>query len=56
MSLFSKVVAIVGRNGVVTEVTKKSETPNSTKVEATIQVASDDYRKQTYEIKKNKPE
>jgi len=56
MSLFTKVVAIVGRNGVVTEVTKKSETLNKVKVEATIQVASDDYRKQTYEINKDKPE
>lgn len=52
MDIFKKVVAIVGRNGVVTEVVKKSETATKIKVEATVQVASDDYRTTTYDINK----
>lgn len=52
MDLFSKITTMVGRNGVVTEVVKKSETKTHVKAEATIQVASNDYRKQTYDVKK----
>lgn len=52
MSLLSQVVALVGRNGVVIDVVKKSETKDRVKVEATVQVASNDFRQQTYEVKK----
>lgn len=52
MDIFKKVVAIVGRNGVVVDVVKKSESSTKIKAEATILVQDNDYRRQIFEISK----
>jgi hypothetical protein len=50
----AKVVALVGRNGVVQDVTVREETKDAVKVRANVQVSTDDYRQVDYTI--NKPQ